>query len=62
MATRTEFDGMAISEQVNYCLNRASQFKRLARELEAKQNIRTAAEIDTEIETREDDVFGATGR
>jgi hypothetical protein len=62
MATRTEFNAMTLDEQIEYCREQSSAFKRLARQLQAKQNIRTAAEIDTEITSRQDDVFGATGR
>jgi len=58
MATRNEVESMSINEQIAYHSRRATAHIRARKELEAKRSFRAESDIDTDITSRQDDVFG----
>ena len=57
MATRREFEAMTAEEQIEYAMGESRKWKQLAREVQAKQNFKTQAVINTEITSRLSETF-----
>ena len=56
--TRIEWDAMSIEEQISHASSEARHWKTLLRELQAKLDFRTQAEIDSSIAEKTDDAVG----